>query len=201
MTLCRFCLLFYDEFQKGHSMDYENRADVYKNISAGFCAFERLARAGIRDNWTDMPLSQRCASVRALVNIREYARNPEKYFSRKYTEQDWNKRAVAWCAKNNIENRLAYSAYYVIPGPAELVYTASLSAFYNNNDIGQRYYNFCRAIQEWEYTRTSTSPTARDTAYLLMQEISHAARWAINVMRFKNNMFYVVISKTRKRLK
>ncbi len=182
-------------------MDCENQADVYKNISAGFCAFERLARAGIRDNWTDMPLSQRRASVRALANMREYARNPEKYFSRKYTEQDWNKRAAVWCQKNNIENRLAYSAYYVVPGPAELAYTASLSAFRNNNDIGQRYYNFCRAIQEWEYTRTSTSPTARDTAYLLIQEISYATRWATNVMRFKNNIFAVVISKARKRLK
>lgn len=160
-------------------MDYQNQTQIYNAINDGFRSFVKLARVNLRRNWATIPLHQRCAAARGLVRMNGVIGNTEKYFAPKYTRAEWDRRAVVWCAKYNIDPKLAYNAYYVVPGPAELAYSSVLSAFCGDREIGQKYYNFCRAIQEWEYGRVSVRENARSSAdYAAMEilDISHQVR-------------------------
>ncbi len=167
-------------------MDYRNQIEIYNAINAGFGAFAKLARANLRRNWVTIPLHQRCAAARGLVKMNAVIGNAEKYFAPKYTRAEWDARAAVWCAKNNIDSKLSYNAYYVVPGPAEMLYSAVLSAFCGKCEIGQQYYNFCRAIQEWEYGRASSHKNSRNSADYAALEILDASRRVGTMARLSN---------------
>jgi len=142
---------------------------VYNAIKSGFACFKILARESLSRRWGKMPIKSRYLAGRALVYINGVAQNPEIYFSRAYTLGMWRSRVDKWTEEKNAKETTM--AYYIVQSPMDFVINASDAAMYENDDLCQAYYNFCKSVQNWEYDRTSSSDTFRMQSFKFAHDI------------------------------
>lgn len=151
-----------------------NESNVYSAIKSGFSDFRILARASLKQKWPKMSIGDRYAVGRALVFINRVATNPEKYFSREKTCNDWVARGDKW----NMEHGLPkgdFHAFYIVPSPTDVVVNESAAAFIADGNLMRKYYNFCKDIQNWEYDRTASKSCFRERAYEFGDKITRDA--------------------------
>lgn len=148
---------------------------IYAAIKSGFKDFQYLARAGVKKAWVKMTVADRYAAGRALANIGDVARSPEKYFSRENTQKDWQFRLETYSREHNLELGSIHALYFVY-SPMDIVWDDAVDAFKNNPDLHRQYYNFCKAVQNWEYDRTSRYIVTRENAYKFADKIVRDAQ-------------------------
>ncbi|MBD5389278.1 ABC transporter substrate-binding protein [bacterium] len=137
------------------AMDAEK---VYKVLKETLRNFHGAARYAVMRHWRDLTPAQQVGVARALVLMEHVADDPARYFSRAQTAAAWRGRLarhgqVAW------DDRDSRSV-----GPADVIEGQVNAAFTWALELRHRYYNFCRAIVDWEYGRTAADIQTRQNA-------------------------------------
>lgn len=134
-------------------------AEIQKCIKSGLMAYKENAKLFYRNYpsvWKKMSLSQKVAAARAWVYMSHVAKEPKLYLAPEYTLADWRARAYKYTKENNLQNMSA--AYLIVPGPKEIVENnagGAVSEPYFSADFSNKYYNFLKMIQDYEYADRS----------------------------------------------
>lgn len=148
--------------------DLKNK-NMYAQVEAGFKNFASLARCNIKKNWKKFNKEERHAAWLGMKYIEQVAKNPAQYFSRAMTELQWKRRAAEYTRSHALGDN--FSAFYIVQDPKGDVLNNSEWAFANGGDLARRFYNFCEAVQNWEYARTSKNPSDKMAVELYEKQI------------------------------
>ncbi|MBQ8294738.1 MAG: hypothetical protein IJX89_05130 [Alphaproteobacteria bacterium] len=136
--------------------------DIYNAIKSGFANLRILARADIKRRWKTLSREEKYAAARSLVYIGGVANNPAKFFAPENTARDWYVRAETFAREKSLDGKDVASAFYIVQDPKGIVYNAAGNAIWGELNI--ELFNFCAAVQGWEYDRISNREFIRDGA-------------------------------------
>lgn len=144
-----------------------NEQCIYNAVRTGFANLKKLARMDVMKRWRAMDKSDRYAATRALVFMDGVAENPRLYFARVHTQNAWRFRAECFASQKQLDD--IAEAYYIVEDPQGIVWNRARGAM--RGELGQEFYRFCNAVQQWEYDRTSNRPVYRANAPKYAEEI------------------------------
>ena len=164
---------------------------VYEEVKTAFANFEFLARTNVQKQEKFMSESDKGRAKSALVFLGQLAENPAMYFSRAATEDAWNKRVKEYAAKHNIPDQNLGVVYMLAQGPKEIALEKAQKSFHNNHSLFSLFYSFCKAVQDWEYFRTSKDVNAVFGYKNALKEISIIKKTAMSMVELQktNPMF------------
>lgn len=136
-----------------------NETDIYNAIKSGFANLRILARADIKRRWKTLSRDQKYAAARSLVYIDGVANNPANFFAPENTARDWHARAEKFAREKALTGQDAASAFYIVQDPKGIVYNTAGNAIWGV--LNPDFFNFCAAVQAWEYDRTSNKAFIR----------------------------------------
>lgn len=143
--------------------------EVYRIIKRGFKDFVFISYYVIKANWNKIAREERVAALRSARYIDEISEAPEKYFSRAATQRQWWRRGTEYAKRYGLNPRVA--TYYIVQDPTGCVMSRAEWAFVNNSDVNRLFYQFCAAVQNWEYVRTSKNISDRAGVHNAGQKI------------------------------
>lgn len=144
-------------------------AEVYKIIKRTFKHFSFISRNNVKRNWNVLTQQERMAALRSARYIDDISEAPEKYFSRAATQRQWRRRGTEYAKRYGLNPRVA--TYYIVQDPTGCVMSRAEWAFINNSDVNRLFYQFCAAVQNWEYGKTSKSVAGRAGVHSAVQKI------------------------------
>ena len=132
-----------------------NVSEVYDLIKSGFRGLRYVMREDLKKHWKQMTKQEQYTAARSLALLNHIAKKPEKYFARKYTQAAWNMRAKEYA--NQAGLRECLGAFYIVQDPVGIVYYDVSNGLCKYVSCLRTLYNFSREVQDWEYSRTSSS--------------------------------------------
>lgn len=160
---------------------------VYEVIKAAFANFEFLARTNVQKQERIMSKSDKGKANAALAFLGQLAENPAMHFSRAATEDAWNKRVKEYAVKHNIPDQNLGVVYMLAQGPKEIALEKAQKSFHNNHSLFSLFYSFCKAVQEWEYFRTSDDVNAVFGYKNALKEISIIKKTAASMVELQKS--------------
>ena len=154
-------------------MVVSNKEQIFDAIAGGLQAFYVVARKKTQEKWKKMPRMNKYAAARALVVMRDVAKNPDKYFSRESTEAAWKLRASEYAAQKAVANGWAY---YFVDTPVDVVASKADAAFIEEPGLSSHFYGFCDAVKQWYYKATSSDLVQQAGAQQFAEDIVKRAR-------------------------
>lgn len=146
-----------------------SNGEVYRIIKRGFKDFVFISYYVIKANWNKIAREERVAALRSARYIDDISEAPEKYFSRAATQRQWRRRGTEYAKRYGLNPRVA--TYYIVQDPTGCVMSRAEWAFINNSDVNRLFYQFCAAVQNWEYGKTSKSVAGRAGVHSAVQKI------------------------------
>lgn len=121
----------------------DKTVEIYRAIRQMFGIFySETLRDIVQNRNIDLDAKNNSDIRAALSYMRDVSENPQKYFSRLATEEDWLWRAEK--AKRSLHN---------VDDPADRVYN-NVSPCLLDKGVAIKYRDFCKLVMNWEYCRT-----------------------------------------------
>lgn len=133
-------------------MNYTNE-DVQNAIKSGLKDYKEFVKSIYRKDpflWESLSLKEKADVARGLVYMERVAKNPELFFAKRYTFNDWKKRALKCAAEYKISKN---NAFYAVKGPKENV-KHNVQNVLHGSIAGwfyKKYGDFLKMIQDYEY--------------------------------------------------
>lgn len=131
--------------------------------------FYGAARYCVMHQWRQMTMVQRRGAVGALMLMRDVAQNPGNYFSRNATINDWQLRSIEYIQTENGPKLARIYSMKVRPG--DRLASRVGQALDTTLERKFMFSNFCNAIVDWEYGRTSTNPHCQAQAFMHIDKV------------------------------
>ena len=131
--------------------------DVYLAVQNGLAAIKVVAANGVKRRAKILNDGEKVKADQALFDFDSVIANPAGYFSRRATEAQWRQRADEYADRAKLRPEHRHNAYHIVPNPVGVVNEKLQPAFVQNADLWRMFYQFCLAVQDWEYKRTSSN--------------------------------------------